>query len=436
MFDVINFNLASNLATNGTVTVGYPTGGTKGDYANWNDGKHIFVAGQNNYAAPFDFSLTFNANASSITLTYLGATTLPAGTACSLQVERRGYQPFDLNDLKILDIVHQIPSYLQLLSLGSPNALSTTGIAASQSSAGSTNALTLNGTGADVSANPNTNQGGLVLNTARNVTAAWTTTAVATVKGFDQYGNPLTENSGSGTSFTGKKAFKIVTGITFSTAVTSATAGYGDVLGLPMAVHNATQVLAEFYAGNRVGAAAQKVRQPFYFNQVDLLAGNPQPMCAPFAGTMTNIYTQVSVAITTGGTIVVKDNTTAATGTTTIANSAAALAQQTVALTANNVVAKGDPITVVPASFATAGALGGWVEFTPSAIALASGTFVAADQSLPSATTGDTRGTYKPEIATDGTSDIQLLIATCNPDDLGYMPYPQISSTPSNQYAF
>jgi hypothetical protein len=67
----------------------------------------------------------------------------------------------------------------------------------------------------------------------RNVVAAWTTSAVITVTGKDQYGVTVVESSGSGTSFTGKKAFKTVTGVSFSTAVTGATVGSGVVLGLP-----------------------------------------------------------------------------------------------------------------------------------------------------------------------------------------------------------
>lgn len=67
----------------------------------------------------------------------------------------------------------------------------------------------------------------------RNVVAAWTTTAVMTVTGTDVYGVTMSEASGSGTSMTGKKAFKTITAVAVSTAVTSATVGTGDVLGLP-----------------------------------------------------------------------------------------------------------------------------------------------------------------------------------------------------------
>lgn len=71
---------------------------------------------------------------------------------------------------------------------------------------------------------------------ARNVVAAWTTTAVITVHGTDIYGQPMTEQSAAGTSFTGKKAFKTVTAVFFSVAVTGVTVGTGVVIGLPYRV--------------------------------------------------------------------------------------------------------------------------------------------------------------------------------------------------------
>lgn len=67
----------------------------------------------------------------------------------------------------------------------------------------------------------------------RNVVGAWTGTAIATVVGFDYYGQPQTESSASGTSMTGKKAFMAVTSITLNASVTAATFGFGAVLGMP-----------------------------------------------------------------------------------------------------------------------------------------------------------------------------------------------------------
>ena len=75
-----------------------------------------------------------------------------------------------------------------------------------------------------------------VLDVPRNVVAAWTTAAVLTVIGTDFYGQPQTESSASGTTFTGKKAFATITAISVSTNVTGATVGTGNVLGLPYKV--------------------------------------------------------------------------------------------------------------------------------------------------------------------------------------------------------
>lgn len=69
--------------------------------------------------------------------------------------------------------------------------------------------------------------------TPRNVVAAWTNTAIITIVGTDEYGSIMTETSASGTSHTGKKAFKTITSITPNATVTGFTAGNGTVIGLP-----------------------------------------------------------------------------------------------------------------------------------------------------------------------------------------------------------
>lgn len=69
--------------------------------------------------------------------------------------------------------------------------------------------------------------------TPRNIVAAWTNTAIITIVGTDEYGSIMSEVSASGTSHTGKKAFKTVTSITPSATVTAFTAGNGTVIGLP-----------------------------------------------------------------------------------------------------------------------------------------------------------------------------------------------------------
>lgn len=101
---------------------------------------------------------------------------------------------------------------------------SSVAIAASQSIA-SAGLAVLNG--------PIVTGGVAVLDVPRNVVAAWTGTAIMTVSGTDYYGYTQTEASASGTSLTGKKAFATITSITVNAAVTAATVGSGNKLGLP-----------------------------------------------------------------------------------------------------------------------------------------------------------------------------------------------------------
>src|SRR3982751_2265214 len=57
----------------------------------------------------------------------------------------------------------------------------------------------------------------------RNIVAAWTTTSVLTFTGTDAYGATIVENSASGASHTGKKAFKTITSVSSTASITGAT---------------------------------------------------------------------------------------------------------------------------------------------------------------------------------------------------------------------
>lgn len=83
-----------------------------------------------------------------------------------------------------------------------------------------------------------------VMDVPRNVVAAWTTTAILTIVGLDEYGVVMTEASASGTAHTGKKAFKSITSITPNANITLATVGTGDVLGLPFSYANKSQIIS------------------------------------------------------------------------------------------------------------------------------------------------------------------------------------------------
>lgn len=135
-----------------------------------------------------------------------------------------GYAPYmDQNDLGSRRGL--ITPDLAVVEFGAVDADDANGIAESQTVTGAGTAFVLNG---DL-----VSGGVATFDVPRNVVAAWTNTAVITITGTDQYGETLVESSASGTSHTGKKAFKTITSVTTSATITGATVGSGDVLGLP-----------------------------------------------------------------------------------------------------------------------------------------------------------------------------------------------------------
>lgn len=123
-------------------------------------------------------------------------------------------------------------------NLGAPATAAANNVATSQTVTGAGTAFSLNGT--------LVSGGVATLDVPRNVVAAWTNTAVITITGKDQYGDTVVESSASGTSHTGKKAFKTITGITTSATITGATVGTGVVLGLPYRLDGAYDILARY----------------------------------------------------------------------------------------------------------------------------------------------------------------------------------------------
>lgn len=225
-YRTVTLVLASQVATGGTFTVTYPAGTDKGTFARGT--RHTMVALQNEYVSPTDFTVSLGA--SSATVTYNGATTLPAGTTVYFSLDAGGAQSYRdgaaarglVPRAEGLDVV--------TLNLGAPIAAAANNIFASAAinaaspitSGNFTGALAVNGT--------------ITLDVPRNVVAAWTGTAVMTVTGTDEYGAVMVESSASGASMIGVKAFKTITRVAVSANVTGCTVGIGDVLGLPIRV--------------------------------------------------------------------------------------------------------------------------------------------------------------------------------------------------------
>lgn len=226
--------LAAAVATGGTFTVGYPTGDDRGSFSLGVYHK-LSVLGKV-FTAPENMTLSFGAT--SVTVTYNGTTTLPAGSRFTFQFDEIGSTASPTVE-SVSGAVIYTHSRLALLNLGSPGAPSANAYCLSQSVAIAPAVALLNGALCVSSI------GYADARTGRNVVAAWTTTAVITVTGKDMYGRTMVEQSASGTSFTGKKAFKTITSVTFSAAVTGATVGTASVLGLPVYVPNTSMVLKE-----------------------------------------------------------------------------------------------------------------------------------------------------------------------------------------------
>lgn len=225
--------LSAAVATSGTFTIDYPDGTDAGTFQG-GSGHKMYAAGhQYEYTSPAGFTVSFDAT--TITITHLGATALPLGKRVTMQFNGVGASPVADPDMRGVKRVSAATPVL--VSLGAPDTADPNGVSESQG------ATTMALDGALVAG------GVATFDVPRNVVGAWTTTAVATITGTDEYGNVIVETSASGASHTGKKAFKTVTSVVMSTAVTGATFGTGVVLGLPFRLKRKGDAIAEIEDG-------------------------------------------------------------------------------------------------------------------------------------------------------------------------------------------
>jgi hypothetical protein len=128
-FKTQSLTLGAAVATNGTFTVGYPTGFTRADF--FRGVQHYIRGLGGRWISPRDFTVAFGA--SSATFTWLATTTLPAGTALQVELDRAGPETYRATPPVRRALARVIPTYQRLLVLGNPAAGSSTAIAASQS---------------------------------------------------------------------------------------------------------------------------------------------------------------------------------------------------------------------------------------------------------------------------------------------------------------
>jgi len=230
-FQVANGTLAASVADAGTFTLSYPSGSETGTF--YKATGHKLVLGQEVLSSPNQFSIALGA--STITVTNKSGASWAAGTAWRLQLEEQGKRAYrDDQTRNLLKRAYQAPTFL--INLGAPDTADADGISASQSVSNGVAAALDGAVGA-------------TLDVPRAVVGAWTGTAIVTVTGTDEYGAVVVEKSSSGTSLTGKKAFKTITSIVPSADITAATFGTGDVLGLPVFLAETGFVVKELQDG-------------------------------------------------------------------------------------------------------------------------------------------------------------------------------------------
>lgn len=233
--------LSSNVATSGTFTVAYPDGYDESVFSE--QGHKLSVISGADYESPKDFTVAFGAD--NATVTWNGSLTLTAGTEMYVQFNVKGSDgDIDLRNFQNGAVTRL---FAVEINLGAPDAADANGVVASQACTAAGGLATgINGALAS---------GGVAtFDVPRNVVASWTTTAVLTVTGTDEDGNVIVESSASGTSLTGKKAFKTVTGISSSADITGLTVGSGVVIGLPVYLPDAAYVIKELEDGAAASA--------------------------------------------------------------------------------------------------------------------------------------------------------------------------------------
>lgn len=238
IYDSIAVTIASTVPVGGTFTADYPAGKGAADYRGGDD--HLIVSGSAPvlFAREGDFVIAYGA--SNMTVTILRGRGFTAGEIVNLNLDRAAIGPGE-------EVVMANPLKMAALTtirvnLGKPVASVSDGAVASQAATLATGLAT--GINGALAAN-----GVATFDVPRNVVAAWTNIAVLTVTGTDEYGNVIRESSGSGTTFTGKKAFKTVTAVTVSADVTGLTVGTSKVLGLPVYLSSAAEVIRELQDG-------------------------------------------------------------------------------------------------------------------------------------------------------------------------------------------
>jgi hypothetical protein len=400
-FSVITSTLSAAVADAGTVAFSYPSGKNLASF--YGSYGHKLMLGQNGpLSYPDDFDITLAAT--TITLTNKTGATWAAGTEIRLQVEEQGERGYRGANGQLLASSTELEGIMVSIA---PLTADADGVSASQTVTGAGTAFLINGALAS--------GGAVTFDTPRNVVGAWTNTAIITITGTDVYGEAMVETSASGTSHAGLKAFKTVTRVTTSATVTSATVGSGNVIGLPVVLPSAGNVIRVMQDG--VPLPRDFVTQT-EIDETRLLAGTSVFVMTPYAGFITRASTVVTTAVGTGGTLTVEIGGTAVTTlAVVVANSAAVGEIDTDVPAAAALVGQADITAQVAArgaieivgdsAFATTGSLSAYIELNTQGIFTAAGAVAGGQLS----TSADVRGTFRPPVDPNGSITWQILLS-------------------------
>ncbi len=448
----VSFVFASAVALNGTFTVAYPAGYTRGDFIR--GVKHRLIALQSEFESPKGITCSFGA--ASVTVTYKGTTTIPAGSPGIFGFDIAGPDTFRDSDYKKQNYINDRPATLRFVNFGSPSATSTTALISAAT--GSTEMPATNAsithtfaTGRGTSPIDGANSDGK-LYPPRNIVTTVThgssvPTMTVTHTFLDTNGNTAVEihtTSGGGTSntITGAKAVKQMISTKIVNASTTQTCtdatlnvGFGSKLGFDMPILSASQIAMEFHNDAMQGVWRGNEILPFALGANEVGTGGVlRRIPAPTNGRIVSAAAAVEVVnnANNAGTIAISIEQTNSNGAgVTVAGAELAFAASaTIGTVVSGTVAEGaataevstgNQICVVAGTgFSTAAQFSGSIVFRPTYAAR--GTVVVADiTTTPSGTSGDIFGTYTPAFTLDGTTQVGLLVWT---------PEPNSNSTP------
>ena len=255
-FSIVSGILSADVANLGTFTVGYAPGRNQG-YFQFGTGSKLQVDGFGDLEAPVGFS--FSLGATLITVTNRSGSTMKAGTAFRLQMEELGDRQFRTGYDRNKSAVRPVTAPpltnaswrggLIVVSLGAPVVGAATQVTTAQ----------LTGAAADLAIDGTLAVGGVAFTDGapRNFTLTDVTTNQSaitfTVRGFDEYGNAMTETLAgpNNNTVSGKKAFRRISRVSASAAILTngVSVGFGNVLGLPLFLPAAGFILKELQDG-------------------------------------------------------------------------------------------------------------------------------------------------------------------------------------------